>query len=54
MGPSWRVFILVATMAFWALGYAPMAGLAYVLPGWRHIQAAISVPDVFFFIVFAV
>ena len=52
VGPSWRVFSGYVIQYYWAAGYLIVAGLAYVLRDWRHLQLALCTPQLLLLLFF--
>ncbi|XP_049780685.1 organic cation transporter protein-like [Schistocerca cancellata] len=48
VGPSRRLFAGVACQFFFTFGYVLTALLAYLIPDWRMLQLAFTLPSVFF------
>ncbi|CAL8315157.1 unnamed protein product [Merluccius merluccius] len=48
-GPKQRMLAGVLTDYFFGLGYILLAGVAYLLRDWRHLQLAVSAPGFLFF-----
>uniref|UniRef100_A0A6B2ELP9 Putative synaptic vesicle transporter svop n=1 Tax=Phlebotomus kandelakii TaxID=1109342 RepID=A0A6B2ELP9_9DIPT len=48
VGPSWRLFAGTIMMMFFSLGYMLTAAFAYLFPGWRALQIALTLPGILF------
>lgn len=48
VGGIWRTVAGVCYLIPLALSYITIAGIGWLLPDWRHLQLAISVPGIFF------
>ena len=48
VGPSQRTWVGIGVEIFWAAGTVILAGFAYLLPNFQHLQLAMSVPLLLF------
>ena len=44
--PEKRTRVGILTTAFYSIGTVSLAGLAYLLPHWRHLSLAVSLPEI--------
>ena len=43
VGPKWRVLSGMSLYYFWLVGYVVLAGVAYLIRGWRMLVVATTV-----------
>ena len=44
IGGNWKTYLGIGLMFFWATGYSLLPLLAYLVPNWRALQLALTLP----------
>ena len=52
IGGNWKTYLGIGMMFNWATGYCLLPLLAYLVPNWKYLQLALTVPLPIFVVIF--